>query len=103
MIGSSNMDFRSFALTSEIVLLAFGGDLVERLERNDADYRSVSRVLTPEEWQRRSWRQKYVDNVCRLTAALLCEVDTTLRHRPRGQADRPPILRVHRSGAGSRA
>ncbi|PKH40925.1 cardiolipin synthase [Nocardioides alpinus] len=71
MIGSSNMDFRSFALTSEIMLLAFGGDLVERLERNDADYRAVSRVLTVEEWSARSWREKYVDNVCRLTAALM--------------------------------
>ncbi len=71
VIGSSNMDFRSFALTYEVMLLAFGGDLVDRLQRNDADYRSVSRVLTREEWQQRPWRQRYVDNVCRLTAALM--------------------------------
>lgn len=71
VIGSSNMDFRSFALTSEIMLLAFGGDLVARLQRNDTAYREASRMLTLEEWRTRPWHQKYVDNVCRLTAALM--------------------------------
>jgi cardiolipin synthase len=70
-IGSSNMDYRSFALTYEIMLLAFGGDLVEHLERNDDEYREVSRVLTLEEWRRQPRRQRYLDNVCRLTAALM--------------------------------
>jgi cardiolipin synthase len=71
VIGSSNMDFRSFSLTYEVMLLAFGGDLVKRLQENDAQYRSVSRELTLEEWLQRPWRWRYVDNVCRLTAALM--------------------------------
>ena len=45
VIGSSNMDFRSFALNYEVMLLAFGGDLDDLLRDNDAFYRSVSSEL----------------------------------------------------------
>lgn len=71
VIGSSNMDFRSFSLNYEIMMLGFGGSLVQRLHENDERYRAVSRVLTLAEWNQRSWRSRYVDNVCRLTAALM--------------------------------
>ncbi|WP_151523390.1 cardiolipin synthase [Serinicoccus kebangsaanensis] len=71
LIGSSNMDFRSFALTYEIMLLAFGGDMVRQLQDNDEVYREASRVLTLQEWAQRPWHQRYLDNVCRLTAALM--------------------------------
>lgn len=71
VIGSSNMDFRSFALTYEIMLLGCGGDLVERLQASDAAYRAVSRILTLDEWSGQPWHQRYVDNVCRLTASLM--------------------------------
>lgn len=71
VIGSSNMDFRSFSLNYEIMMLAFGGTLVSRLQENDAHYRAVSRVLTLAEWEQRSWSSRYLDNVCRLTAALM--------------------------------
>ncbi|MGN0063545.1 MAG: cardiolipin synthase [Nocardioides sp.] len=70
-IGSSNMDFRSFGLTYEIMLMGFGGSLVERLQANDDEYRTVSRVLTLEEWDAQPWYMRYLDNVCRLTAALM--------------------------------
>ncbi|TIC79492.1 cardiolipin synthase A [Nocardioides sp. GY 10127] len=71
VLGSSNMDFRSYALNSEIMLLAFGGDLVARLGEVDESYRSVSRVLTAEEWARQPRRKRWLDNACRLTAALM--------------------------------
>ncbi|GAB4006224.1 phospholipase D-like domain-containing protein [Nocardioides ultimimeridianus] len=71
VIGSSNMDFRSFALNYEIMLLGFGGDLVATLHESDRRYRAVCRELTLEEWARQSWRSRYVDNVCRLTSALM--------------------------------
>lgn len=70
-IGSSNMDFRSFALDYEITLLGFGGNLVEDLRRNDDHYRELSRELRLDEWLRRPWYARYVDNVCRLTSALM--------------------------------
>ena len=71
VVGSSNMDYRSFALDYEIMLLTFGGDLVAALEASDEKYRAVSRELTLEEWAGRPWYKRYVDNVCRLTSAIM--------------------------------
>lgn len=71
VIGSSNMDFRSFALNYELMLLAFGGDLDDLLRSNDADYRAVSTELTAQEWACEPWYRRYVDNVCRLMSAML--------------------------------
>ncbi|GEO96728.1 phospholipase D-like domain-containing protein [Kocuria turfanensis] len=71
MIGSSNMDFRSFALDYEVMLLAFGGDLVAELQANAAHYRAISRELTLEEWRGQPWHHRYLDNVCRLVSALM--------------------------------
>lgn len=70
-IGSSNMDFRSFALNPEVMMFAFGGNLVEDLTASAQEYRSMSRELTLEEWRTNPWHQRYIDNVCRLTSALM--------------------------------
>jgi len=71
VLGSSNMDFRSFALNYETMLLTFGGDLTQALLDNDAAYRAVSRELTLEEWAGQPWFSRYVDNVCRLASAVV--------------------------------
>ena len=71
VIGSSNMDFRSFALNYEVMLLAFGGDLDDLLRINDADYRGICTELTAEVWATEPWYNRYVDNVCRLMSAVL--------------------------------
>ena len=71
VLGSSNMDFRSFALNYETMLLTFGGDLTQMLLDNDAAYRGVSRELTLAEWAGQPWYSRYVNNVCRLTSAVM--------------------------------
>lgn len=71
VIGSANMDFRSFALNYEVMLLAFGGDLDDMLRANDAVYRERSTELTAEQWATEPWYRRYVDNVCRLVSAVL--------------------------------
>lgn len=70
VIGSSNLDFRSFNLDYEVSLMGFGGDLVSSLQANDAHYREVSKELTLQEWEDQPWYSRYVDNVMRLTSAL---------------------------------
>ncbi|NPD06135.1 cardiolipin synthase [Nocardioides sp. zg-1308] len=70
VVGSSNMDYRSFALNYECVVLASSPELVTRLRVVQDDYRRLSTELTAEEWSRRGWRAAYVDNLMRLTAAL---------------------------------
>jgi cardiolipin synthase len=70
VIGSSNMDMRSFALNYEISLMLLGPEVVARMRQVEDRYRAISKPLSLEEWLRRPARLKYVDNVMRLTAAL---------------------------------
>ena len=70
VIGSSNMDMRSFALNYEISLMLVGAAAVARVREVEDHYRARSRELTREEWAGRPARSRYVDNVMRLTSAL---------------------------------
>ena len=70
VLGSSNMDMRSFGLNYEVSMMMLGGDIVSRMRKVEDHYRSLSRELSAEEWAGRSKGKKYVDNVMRLTAAL---------------------------------
>ncbi len=70
VMGSSNMDMRSFGLNYEISLLTTGGDLVDDIIEVVADYQDVSRELTLEEWEKRPWPRRYMESVMRLTSAL---------------------------------
>jgi cardiolipin synthase len=70
VLGSSNMDLRSFALNYEVSLMLLGAEAVERMRKVEDAYRELSRELTEEEWSRRSKGSRYVDNVMRLTSAL---------------------------------
>ena len=70
VIGSSNMDLRSFALNYEVSLMLLGGDVVTRMRAVEDHYRSLCRELTREEWKQRSFGATYVDTLMRLTSAL---------------------------------
>ncbi|MEX5300411.1 cardiolipin synthase [Kocuria sp. CPCC 205292] len=70
VVGSSNMDIRSFVLDHEVNLLVSGRDFVGRLDELVDDYRQHSHELELEDWLARPWYQKYLDNTARLTSAL---------------------------------
>ncbi|WP_432514630.1 phospholipase D-like domain-containing protein [Kineococcus sp. SYSU DK001] len=70
VIGSSNMDIRSFNLDYEVSLLGLEPRFVADLDAVVDDYRYRSRELTLAEWGRRPLHHRYLDNVMRLTAAL---------------------------------
>ena len=70
VMGSSNMDMRSFGLNYEISLLTTGGDLVDDIVDVVADYQDVCRELTLEEWEKRPWPRRYMESVMRLTSSL---------------------------------
>lgn len=70
VMGSSNMDMRSFGLNYEVSLLTYGGDITETLHAIMDDYRAVSSELTAEEWGKRSWGRRWLDSAMRLTSAL---------------------------------
>ncbi|QEO10723.1 cardiolipin synthase [Protaetiibacter larvae] len=70
IIGSSNMDMRSFTLDLEISVMIHGEPFLSELRQVEDDYRAVSRELTLDEWQRRPRWIRIVDNLMRLTAGL---------------------------------
>lgn len=70
VVGSSNMDIRSFSLNLEISVMVRGRSFVDDLRQVEDGYRAVSRELLLSEWLQRPWRSKLFDNVCRLTSSL---------------------------------
>jgi len=70
IIGSSNMDMRSFSLNLEVSVMMLDKDVVRDMRDVEEDYRGVSRELHLQEWVNRPVLARYVDNVARLTATL---------------------------------
>ena len=70
IIGSSNMDMRSFGLNMEISLFVRGEEFVQEMRGVEETYRGLSRELTLEEWEKQPLRSTVLDNLARLTSAL---------------------------------
>ncbi|MDO9354840.1 MAG: phospholipase D-like domain-containing protein, partial [Solirubrobacteraceae bacterium] len=70
VIGSSNMDIRSFTLNLEATLLVSGSDFVADVRAVEDRYRVISKELTLSAHTSRAWPGKVVDNLARLTSAL---------------------------------
>jgi cardiolipin synthase len=70
VVGSSNMDMRSFALNYEVSLMMPDAAVVAKMREVEDAYRRLSKELTLPDWELRPARTRYVDNVARLTAAL---------------------------------
>jgi cardiolipin synthase len=70
VIGSSNMDMRSFTLDLEISVMVRGRSFLRELRAVEDAYRAVSRELTLEEWRGRTFGKRAVDDIARLTAGL---------------------------------
>jgi cardiolipin synthase len=71
LIGSSNMDIRSFMLNSEVSLIAYDSDVAAELRKVQESYFAGSQTLTLEDWQRRSVFQRVLQNVARLFDSVL--------------------------------
>jgi len=70
VIGSSNMDMRSFSLNYEISVMLHGRHIVTKLREVEETYREQCTELTLDEWLTRPLRSKVLDNTARLTAAV---------------------------------
>jgi cardiolipin synthase len=70
VIGSSNMDMRSFSLNFEVSLMVRGRSFVEQLRAVEDGYRADSRELTLEEWLKQPLKSTILDNLARLTSAV---------------------------------
>ena len=70
VVGSSNMDQRSFNLNMEVSMVVNGKEFVRELDTVIAYYHENSRELTLEEWERQSLPSQMLDGLARLTSAL---------------------------------
>lgn len=70
VIGSSNMDVRSFSLNMEISVLIHSAHFVQQLRGVEDGYRANSRELELADWVKRPLWEKFWDSAARLTSNL---------------------------------
>ena len=70
VIGSSNMDIRSFSLNMEVSVLVSSREFTDRMRIVEDHYRAQSFRLDADEWARRPLGGKVLDGLARLTSAL---------------------------------
>jgi cardiolipin synthase len=70
VIGSSNLDMRSFQLNLEVSLVCYDGAVVEKLREIEATYLSKAMPVTLEEWEKRPLFRRLFENIARLTSSL---------------------------------
>jgi cardiolipin synthase A/B len=71
LIGSSNLDIRSFALNAEVMLMIYDPGVVAQLAAEQERYYANSRLLTLAAWGQRSFASKVAQNLARLLSPLL--------------------------------
>jgi len=70
VIGSSNLDMRSFTLNLELTVLLVGDPAVSELTAFGDDYIARSHQLTLDQWQTRPRSQRVKEGLARLTATV---------------------------------
>jgi cardiolipin synthase len=70
VIGSSNLDMRSFTLNLEITLVAYDEEVVSKLREVEGEFLARSVEVREGEWLERPLPGRLLDGLARLTAAL---------------------------------
>lgn len=70
VIGSSNLDVRSFELNHELSLVCYDRGFAKKMAKQTDIYLGRSKKLTINEWQKRKLPAQILDNIARLTSAL---------------------------------
>ncbi len=71
VIGSSNIDIRSFVLNAEVTLVVYDKEVTTRLKFQQERYFAASDILLPANWKNRSLPAKVSENLARLLSPLL--------------------------------
>ena len=71
ILGSANLDVRSFSLNFEMALLVYDTDFASELHYLQSEYLEKAESLTYQAWRKRSPLQRVADNVARLVTPLL--------------------------------
>lgn len=70
VIGSSNLDIRSFVLNLECVAAVYDPTTARELRKHHDEFLKHSRVIKLEAWKKRHFWKSFLDSVARLTSAL---------------------------------
>lgn len=70
IFGSSNFDIRSFSLNAEVSVMLMGPVPVTALNKIMDNYEKECTLLTREVWDQRTRRQRWLDNIARLSSVL---------------------------------
>lgn len=71
VIGTSNLDIRSFVLNAEVMLMIYDRGVAARLAAEQQRYFLNSRLLTADVWAERSFARQVTQNLARLLSPLL--------------------------------
>ncbi len=71
MIGSGNMDIRSFTLNFEITVLLYGPKITGLLRQEQRKYIAAAEPLDAEAWARRPMAQRLLQNMAKMLSPLL--------------------------------
>jgi cardiolipin synthase len=71
VIGTSNLDIRSFMLNAEVMLIIYDRAVADELAAEQERYFKSSRLLTLAAWQERSFGKKFAQNLARLLSPLM--------------------------------
>ncbi|MPT47620.1 MAG: cardiolipin synthase [Sphingobium sp.] len=71
IVGSSNVDIRSFQLNEEASLLLYDADSIARVKAIQQGYLDVSTRLRSDEWAQRPFHRRMLENGARLVNSLL--------------------------------
>ncbi|GMA35067.1 phospholipase D-like domain-containing protein [Demequina litorisediminis] len=70
IVGSSNMDMRSFELNSELSLISYDEAVAKQMTAITATYQAASNRLTLDAWRQRPRYRRTLENITRLTSAI---------------------------------
>lgn len=71
VIGSSNMDMRSFELNLEVTTVWYSPQAVAKLRKVEAHYIAHSKPVDLTEWRQRPFRRRFVENIARLFSSVV--------------------------------
>jgi cardiolipin synthase len=63
VVGSTNLDNRSFGINDEINVAVLDPDIASRLTRDFEEDAGQSKKVTPEDWKRRSLSERLMEMV----------------------------------------
>jgi cardiolipin synthase len=71
LVGSINLDIRSFALNAELGLLCYDREVVAQLRRIEADYLADADIVDIDQWRKRPAWQRSLAGIARLADSFL--------------------------------